>query len=259
MKRLVGIVILAVIGVYLWRRHFADLFQAKGDQVKESLEEVRLKNEIGNDKRSVWLAHQFPNLSVGDTPYAGVPLNAAAQKVADAWDPAKDEAAGEQCRAYGAANIMRVPGRVRITWKDDQTLLIDSDAGMQTRVLSFGAPAAKGRDWQGNSLASWDAVIVRRGALAGLIPGMPALTGSLKVVTTNMRPGYLRKNGVPYSEKTVLTEYFDRVNEPGGDAYLIVTTTIEDPTYLNEPYLYSTHFKKQADATGWNPTPCSAR
>jgi hypothetical protein len=64
---------------------------------------------------------------------------------------------------------------------------------------------------------------------------------------------------VPYSEKTVVTEYFDRVNEPNGDAYLIVTSTIEDPTYLTEPYLYSTHFKKQADATGWNPTPCTAR
>jgi len=54
--------------------------------------------------------------------YAGVPLNAEARKIADAWDPAKDEASGEQCKSYGAANIMRVPGRIHITWQDDQTL-----------------------------------------------------------------------------------------------------------------------------------------
>ena len=48
--------------------------------------------------------------------YAGVPLNAAARKIADAWDPAKDEAAGEQCRSYGAAALMRVPeiGRAHV-------------------------------------------------------------------------------------------------------------------------------------------------
>jgi hypothetical protein len=86
------------------------------------------------------------------------------------WDPARDEVAGEQCRSYGAANIMRVPGRLHITWHDDQTL-----------------------------------------------------------------------------------------KKPNGDAHLIVTTTIEDPEYLTQPYLYSTHFKRQADATGWAPRPCSAR
>ena len=89
--------------------------------------------------------------------------------------------------------------------------------------------------------------------------GQAPLTGSLKVVTTNLKPGYLRKNGVPYSAKTTLTEYFDRITQPNGDAHLIVTTTIEDPEYLTQPYLYSTHFKRQADATGWAPRPCSAR
>jgi hypothetical protein len=191
--------------------------------------------------------------------YAGVPLNAAARKVADAWDPAKDEAAGEACRSYGAAHIMRVPGRVNITWRNDQALQIAFDAGQQTRVLWFGTPETRGGDWQGLSTASWDTILVRRGALAGLVPGQQAATGSLKVVTTNLRAGYLRKNGVPYSTNTVLTEYFDRVNEPNGDSYLIVTTTVEDPTYLAQPYLYSTHFKKQPDGTGWAPAPCSAR
>jgi len=184
--------------------------------------------------------------------YAGVPLNPAARKIADAWDPARDEAAGEQCRSYGAANIMRVPGRLHITWQDDQTLKIDTDAGMQTRVFSFVTPppAAAG-GWQGMSLAQWEVLPGFR--------GQAPLTGSLKVVTTGLKPGYLRRNGVPYSAKTTMTEYFDRITQPSGDTHLIVTTTIEDPEYLTQPYLYSTHFKRQADATGWAPRPCSVR
>src|SRR5262249_28104850 len=69
----------------------------------------------------------------GDT--EGIPLNQAGQKIAAAWDPAKDIAAGEQCRSYGAPAIMRVPGRFHITWQDDNTLQIEADAGTQTRVL----------------------------------------------------------------------------------------------------------------------------
>ena len=82
--------------------------------------------------------------------------------------------------------------------------------------------------------------------------------GSLKVVTTHMRPGYLRKNGVPYSGNTTLTEYFDRTNEPSGVSWLIVKTIVNDPQYLRQEFITSTHFRKQADASGWNPTPCEA-
>src|ERR1051325_1805068 len=60
--------------------------------------------------------------------YLGVPLNAAARRVADAWDPAKDEAAGEQCKSYGAAAVMRVPGRLHITWENDTTMKIETEA-----------------------------------------------------------------------------------------------------------------------------------
>lgn len=81
----------------------------------------------------------------------------------------------------------------------------------------------------------------------------------MKVVTTRMLPGYLRKNGVPYSGDAVLTEYYTRTNEPNGDSWLIVTTIVEDPRYLQQPFITSTHFKKQPDAAGWNPTHCTAR
>jgi hypothetical protein len=192
--------------------------------------------------------------------YTSMPMNAEARKIADAWDPAKDEAAGEQCKSYGAPALMRVPGRLHITWQDDQTLKLEMDSGTQTRVFSFGAAQSQGGDWQGVSKASWEylpAAVVDTLAPNRNAPDRRA--GSLKVVTTNFKPGYLRKNGVPYSANAVLTEYFDRVTEPNGDTYIIVTSTVEDPTYLNQPFMLSTHFKKQADASGWNPTPCSAK
>ena len=82
------------------------------------------------------------------------------------------------------------------------------------------------------------------------------LSGSLKVVTTDMRPGYLRRNGVPYSGDAVLTEFFDRTDEPNGDAWLIVTSTLEDSTYLTQPLMTSTHFKREADGSKWHARPC---
>ena len=183
--------------------------------------------------------------------YTSVPLNAEGRKIADAWDPAKDEATGNQCKAYGAPALMRIPGRLHITWQDDNTLRIETDAGTQTRLLHFGATAAgQGGDWQGVSMAVWE---VANGARSP-IPG-----GGLKITTTRFKPGYLRKNGVPYSANAVLTEYYDRVNELNGDTWLIVKTIVEDPAYLNVPFITSTHFKKQANASGWNPTPCTAR
>jgi hypothetical protein len=79
------------------------------------------------------------------------------------------------------------------------------------------------------------------------------------VITTNMRPGYLRKNGVPYSGAAVITEYFDRFDVPNGDSLLVVSTEVVDPTYLAQPFWTSSHFKKERDASGWKPAPCSAR
>lgn len=182
--------------------------------------------------------------------YSGVLLNPAARKIADAWDPAKDEAAGEQCRNYGAAALMSVPSRLHITWQDEQTLKIESDAGEQSRILYFDATEHPGGGWQGYSRALWEIEPSGRGV---------APVGSLKVITTKMKPGYLRKNGVPYSANTTLTEYFDLAKEPNGDSYLVVTTTVEDPVYLLQPYLTSSHYRKQKDGSGWRPTPCSAR
>ena len=197
--------------------------------------------------------------------YTSVPLNPTGRKAADAWDPARDEAAGEQCKAYGVGGVMRLPGRLRVAWQDDRTLIIETDAGTQARTLRFGPTAAPpgASDWQGSSQASWDRM---EGAMgAGLLFGGGGVGvgnaggGSLKVVTRGMKPGYLRKNGVPYSADAVITEYFDRFDLPGGDALLVVATEVVDPTYLAQPFWTSTHFRKQPDATGWTPMPCTAR
>jgi len=83
--------------------------------------------------------------------------------------------------------------------------------------------------------------------------------GNLKVVTTNLRLGYVRKNGAPYSKNTVVTEYYDLNTLPNSDQWLTVTTKVDDPLYFSRPYLTSSDFKKLPDASGWNPTPCSAR
>ena len=189
--------------------------------------------------------------------FASVPLNPAGRSAAEAWDPAKDEAAGEQCKGYGPGGLMRLPTRLHITWQNDNSLKLETDMGTQTRIFSFGAPQGQGGDWQGVSIASWD----RPGSpmAAGGRGIQPGVGGSLKVVTTKMKAGYLRKNGVPYSANAVITEYFDRFDIPGGESLLVVITEVNDPMYLATPFWTSTHFKKLNDATGWNPTPCSAQ
>jgi hypothetical protein len=198
--------------------------------------------------------------------FAGVPLTAAARELGRAWDPAKDEAAGNQCKAYGAAAIMRVPGRVHMTWANDNTLQIDADAGTQTRLLRFVAgqpPAGTQPSWQGFSVAQWEGIVRGPGEPdfipIALNPREGTRGRSLEVTTSGLRPGYLRKNGVPYSGRTTVKEYFDLSTERNGDTWFVVTTIVEDPEYLTTPFVTSSNFKKQADATGWNPTPCSAR
>jgi hypothetical protein len=174
--------------------------------------------------------------------YTRVPLTAEGRKVADGWNPQADVAAGEQCRAYGAAALMRVPARFRIAWQGDNTLTVESDAGMQRRTLQFGSSSPPGeRSWQGISTARWE-------------------NGSrtLVVTTTNLRPGYLRRNGVPYSADARVTEYLVVAPYLRDEQVLIVTTSVEDPRYLQRPFVVSSHFKRDKDPSKWNPAPCVA-
>ena len=206
--------------------------------------------------------------------YQGVQLNAEGRKVADAWDPAKDEAAGEQCKSYGAPALMSVPGRIHITWQDDTTLKVDADAGTQTRLLRFPStgsgqvaaqPAEGPRTWQGVSQARWLSprpavpLQLRPADRTADTPPMKPTGGSLQVVTKNLRAGYLRKNGVPYSENAVLTEHWDLYKRPNGEQWLTITTQIEDPQYLSNVRLVAPVFKKEPNGSKWDPSPCSSR
>jgi hypothetical protein len=186
--------------------------------------------------------------------YASIPLNVAGKNLADTWDPAKDEAAGEQCKAYGAPGVMRGPTRLHLTWLDDTTLKLETDYGMQTRLLHFGAPATTASaapTLQGVTTAQW--VFSAAGRGRGPRPG------SMKSITTRLRPGYLRKNGVPYSANTVFTEYWDIVAGPNASQWLVVTNTVNDAANLQTPWVTSVHFKKEPDGAKWDPEPCSAR
>jgi len=204
--------------------------------------------------------------------YASVPINIEAKKVADMWDPAKDEAAGEQCKSYGAPAIMRVPGRLHITWQDSNTLKVETDAGQQVRLLHFGKwspPSGEPAGWQGDSVATWQtpkplggggglSTAAEQGRVFSTADNSTKY-GSLKVVTTHLRPGYLRKNGIPYSANASMTEYWDLNRESNGDQWIVITTVVNDPTYLQEDWVTALHFQKEPDGSKWDPTPCSAR
>ncbi len=190
--------------------------------------------------------------------FSGIPLTIEGRRVADIWDPVKLEAAGAQCSAYAAPSLMRLPTRLHITWRDDNTLMIESDAGTQTRLLHFGeTPPPAERTWQGLSLAQWEG---DPGAQAPKRGGGPGGLRDLKVETTHLRAGYLRKNGIPFSENALLTEYFDLIpKQPNGDEWLIVNAIVDDPAYLTERFIVSSNFKKEPDGSKWHPTPCIAR
>jgi len=181
-----------------------------------------------------------------------IPLNLQGQHVAEAWDPARDETAGEQCKAYGAPGLMRGPIRMRISWLDDNTLKVETDYGMQTRALRFTSAAAPPgeRSWQGATAAEW---LVRGGGRGS------QRFGTLKTVTRNLRPGYLRKNGVPYSDQAVFTEYWDVHALPSGGRLLVNTNIVSDPIYLQLPFQTAIHYKLERDTSKWDPTPCDAR
>jgi len=206
--------------------------------------------------------------------YASIPISLEGKKAADLWDPSKDEAAGEQCRCYGAPAIMRVPGRLHISWRDPNTLQIEVDAGEQVRLLHFGTWTPS-RDrpatWQGDSVAVWETprpvgggggvgeTQAEQGRGAAPADADAAKHGDLKVMTTHIRPGYLRKNGVPYSAGTTMTEYWDLNKEVNGEQWIVITTLVDDPLYLQAEWVTALHFKKEPDGSKWDPSPCSSR
>src|SRR5687768_13776781 len=245
---------------------------------------------------------RFVTPIVGD--YTGIPLNSVGDKTARAWNHEADLKAGEQCKAFGAAAINRLPTRLQVSWVDDSTMKLDWDLGTQSRLVYFdkskrpeGAPS-----YQGHAIGEWIDLPAAGGrgggggggggaaaapaagaaAPAGAAPAPPsggraggapaqagggrgggrgaaapaARAGGLKIITTNLKAQYLRQNGVPISEKAVVTEFLDIVPAPDGSQWLVVKTQVDDPTYLSGWYQVSSQFKKEANNSKWAPTPC---
>jgi hypothetical protein len=275
MKRAVLVIICAAVGPVLWDRPIVEA--QRGGGAPQPPRAPRAAAPI--DLTGYWVAivtqdWRWRMVTPRKGDYQGIQITPEAAKVADAWDPAKDEAAGEQCKSYGAPALMSVPGRLHITWQDDTTLKVDTDAGMQTRLLRFGnvqtpadapRPADAARTWQGVSQAQWLTprpnvpLQLRPADRAADAPPLRPTGGSLQVVTRNLRAGYLRKNGVPYSENAVLTEHWDLYKRPNGEEWLTITTQVEDPQYLRNVRLTAPMFKKEPDGSKWDPTPCSSR
>ncbi len=215
-------------------------------------------------------------IGAGPNPSAqgNIPYKAAAAQAAMKWDPAKDEADGHACKAYGAGGIMRMPTHLHITWQDEHTLKVDADYGTQTRVFHFGPPADPGRldffnatyfpaqppnfeppagvepSAQGYSIASWT-IMGGRGTFER--------GGSLKVVTSRVTPGYYWKNGMPYTGNARLTEYFRVMELPDRSQWIRFTQIAEDPDNLTQPWIVNYAFKKLPDGSKWHPTPCSVK
>ncbi len=226
---------------------------------------VSAEQQAPIDLRGYWVSlitqnWRFRMLVPGPGEYADIPLNQKAKQLADAWKAGADEAAGKQCEAYGAAVLMRNPERLHISWLDGETLRVETDSGMQTRLLHF-KPAAPGTQMpaslQGFSLAKW----VMPGGGGFLAAAGPAAGGehygSLQVSTDHLSPGLLRKNGVPYGADTTMTEWWDLRTEPQGDEWLSIATTVRDPEYLQGPFIYDSVFQKEPDSSKWDPEPCS--
>ena len=191
----------------------------------------------------------------GDFP--GIPLNPAGQAAAMAWDPDTDGS----CLAFGAGGLLRMPTRVRISWEDEQTLKLETDNGVQTRLFHFDPAAAPGEpSLQGHSAARWRRTMPASNPFGISAPGGPPAGpgGGLDVETTNLRPAWLRRNGIQYSENAVVTEHFDTFPGPDGSQLMIVTTIVEDPTYLMTRFVTSSHFRQEPDGSSWSPAPCTA-
>lgn len=219
---------------------------------------VTAKAAAPHDLTGYWVAlvtedWRFRMLTAKAGDYPGINLTKAGQDLANSWDAARDIAAGAACKAYGAGGLMRIPTRLHITWASDNVLSVETDAGKQQRLFKFGPAQDKAGagTLQGVSNARWDLQRAR--------PSGPVVNGSLEVVTSQMAAGYLRKNGVPYSDQARLTEYYEMVKEDNGDEYLIIISQLEDPVYLDQPVLTSTNFKREKDGKKWDPAACIAK
>ena len=163
---------------------------------------------------------------IGD--YTGLPINDAARRRADAWDAAKWTMPERQCEPHPADYGPRGPASLRISSTLDP---VSQDVVswnvtvlwmVQQRTIWMDGRAHPSEyaqhTWQGFSTGEWEGDM-------------------LKVTTTHLKEGWVRRNGLPRSSEATMTEYFLR-----HDDYLTLVTVVRDPVYLTEPLVRTSNW-----------------
>jgi hypothetical protein len=164
--------------------------------------------------------------------YLGLPITDGARQYADSWDPSRITLPEEQCRVHVSPYILRGPLNLRIwTEKHPKTqdllaIKMYSSTYEQTRTIWMdGRPHPSpnhAHTWMGFSTGRYN--------------------GDMLVVeTTHIKHGWLRRNGLPMSDRATLTEYIVR----NGDIMTHITVLV-DPVYLTEPLVRSQEFVRSA-------------
>jgi hypothetical protein len=169
---------------------------------------------------------RVPGPQLGD--YLGLPINDAARLRADSWDASMMTLPEWQCRPHSADYIWRGPSPLTIR-KEENPLTREIVAFHAEWLRSIDNPIyLDGRErppddalhsWGGFATGKWDGDM-------------------LTVTVTHLKEGYIRRNGLPRSDKATVTEHWIR----HGD-FLTIVTIVNDPVYLTEPFIRSTDYQ----------------
>jgi hypothetical protein len=198
---------------------------------------VAAQTRVGFNPSGLWTAlyhedaleRQDPGSPAGD--YLGLPINDALRLRADTWDADFVSVPERQCVPHSSIYAMRAPtGLLISTLLDPETsairaFIIDGTYAGPRTIWMDGRPhpsAFAPHTWAGFSTGTWEG-------------------DTLRVETTHFKAGYLRRNGVVFSDEARLTEFFDLQ-----DKYLTHVSIAEDPIYLTEPLVRS-------ESWVWNP------
>ena len=190
--------------------------------------------------------------------YASVPLNDEGRRVADQWDPATGRRVRRVRRRRAAAHADAAAhslGRRRAARDRDRCRPADTPS----RLRRAGGRRARAR-CKGSRRPSGSH---RRDRRAGLGSPAPAAAprgagGYLDVKTTNLLPAGCAATACRTARTPCVTEYFARFAAPNGDEWLMVTTIVDDPRYLTQRFVTSSHFRRETEGGKWNPQACGA-
>jgi hypothetical protein len=183
---------------------------------------------------------RIPGPELGD--YTGLPITEGARLAADTWDAARLTLREHQCKVHISPYIYYGPQQVRI-WevKDPRTQEVVAiknylNTYEQERTIWMDGrphpPPWAPHTWMGFSTGRWEGDMLR-------------------VDTTHIKQEWIRRNGVPNSEKSTMVEYFIRHDDIM--THVVVWT---DPVYLTEPLIRSQDFVLKEQAGGSWLWPC---